>query len=99
MMRTDRRDVFQFLSGSIFKRQSLLFGLRRSKPRAAHIFAAHSLKEIEPCTKKEMPETRVVAWIRRRTLFLSVLISYGTIAATSLEYKLSSLLASTAVTT
>jgi hypothetical protein len=32
-------------------------------------------------------------------LFLSVLISYGTIAATSLEYKLSLLLASTAVTT
>jgi hypothetical protein len=32
-------------------------------------------------------------------LFLGILISYGTIAATWLEYKLSSLLASTAVTT
>jgi hypothetical protein len=49
--------------------------------------------------KKEMPKTRSVARTRHRSLFFSVLIAYGTIAATSLEYKLSLLLASTAVTT
>jgi hypothetical protein len=45
-----------------------------------------------------MPETRCLACIRHRALFF-VLIFYGTIAATSLEYKLSTLVESTAVTT
>jgi len=49
--------------------------------------------------QKEMPEARSVAYIRHWTLFFSVLIAYGMIAATSLEYKLSWLAAFTAVTT
>jgi hypothetical protein len=45
-----------------------------------------------------MPETRY-SRASGIGLYFSVLIFYGTIAATSLEYKLSTLVESTAVTT